>query len=280
MNTKTPIIILALAGMIAGCAAVVPKELADAREDNRRASHGSAAKVAPAEVHIADEALQKAEASFEDKGDNYQTRDLAYVAQRKAQLAEATAALITQKKNHARADADFEETQGEIVDPTKGELAASEARGDVQSAQLSAEKKARADADRRAADALAKLAAVKDDARGTIITLSGSVLFSSDKATLLTGARARLEQVADVLLENNDRKLTIEGHTDSRGSDSHNVDLSQRRADAVRSALVARGYPADLIHTTGMGEAAPVGDNATTEGRANNRRVEIIVARD
>jgi outer membrane protein OmpA-like peptidoglycan-associated protein len=280
MNTNNPIILLALAGVIVGCAAIAPKELVDAREDNRRASTGTAAKVAPAEVHVAREALEKAEHSFDDKGDTYQTRDLAYVAQRKAQLAEATASILIQRKNHARANADFSETQGEIVEQTKGDLAESERSGEVKSAQLSAEQQARIDADKRAADALAKLAAVKADDRGTIITLSGSVLFASNRATLLPGARQRLEQVADVLLENSERTLTIEGHTDARGSDAHNIALSQRRADAVRSALVARGYSSDLITTVGLGEGQPVGDNASTEGRANNRRVEIIVARE
>jgi outer membrane protein OmpA-like peptidoglycan-associated protein len=147
-------------------------------------------------------------------------------------------------------------------------------------AQLAEEKKARADADRRTAEALAKLAAVRDDDRGTIITLSGSVLFASNKATLLPAARVRLESVADVLLEHPERAITIEGHTDAQGSAGHNADLSQRRADAVRSALVARGYPSDRITTAGLGEDQPVADNASAEGRANNRRVEIVVARD
>jgi outer membrane protein OmpA-like peptidoglycan-associated protein len=279
MNTNKPILILAIVGIISGCAAIAPKELVDAREDNRRARTGTAARVSPAEVHVADEALQKAEASFNDKGDTYQTRDLAYVAQRKAQLAEATAAISQQRKSQARSKAEFATTQGEIVEQTKEDLAASEASGDVKSAQLSAAQKAKADADRRAADALAKLAAVKSDDRGTIITLSGSVLFASNQATLLPEARVRLEQVADVLLENPDRRLTIEGHTDSQGSSSFNVGLSQRRADAVRGALVSKGYPSELIQTSGVGEARPVGDNKGTEGRANNRRVEIIVAR-
>jgi outer membrane protein OmpA-like peptidoglycan-associated protein len=286
MNTKTPLLLLAAAAMLCGCATIAPNELVQAREGYRRASTGTAAKVVPAQVHVASEALEKAEQSFEKDGDTYRTRDLAYVAQRKAQLAEAQALTATQKASQSRANADYRTTQGEIVEQQKGELsdasdalAASERSGERTADQLAAEKKARADADRRAADALAKLAAVRDDDRGTVITLSGSVLFASGKATLLPDARVRLDQVADVLLENPERTLTIEGHTDSQGSDRHNSDLSQRRADAVRSALVAKGYPSERIEANGLGEGQPVADNASTEGRANNRRVEIVVAR-
>jgi outer membrane protein OmpA-like peptidoglycan-associated protein len=149
--------------------------------------------------------------------------------------------------------------------------------------QLSDEREARTAADKRAADAqaaLAKLAAVKDEARGMVITLSGSVLFASDRAVLLPEARTRLGQVADVLLTSKERNLTVEGHTDSQGSDSHNLDLSQRRADAVRTYLVERGYQGDLIKANGLGEGSPIADNASAEGRANNRRVEIIVTRE
>ena len=287
MNQANSLILLASASMLIGCATIAPKELVDAREDYRRASHGNAAVAAPAEVHVANEALAKAEHSFDEDGDTYRTRDLAYVAQRKAQLAEATAAIKRQKASKAEADAAYGEAQSEIVDQTKGDLddtrkalLASQQAGEMTAAQLEAEEKARADAERRAADALAKLGAVRDDDRGMIITLSGSVLFASNKATLLPAARARLEKVTDVLLEDPDRTLTVEGHTDSKGSDDFNTRLSQRRADAVRDAIVARGYPRDLVQTQGMGESQPVADNDSSEGRANNRRVEIIVGRD
>ena len=138
----------------------------------------------------------------------------------------------------------------------------------------------RADADQRASaaqEALARLAAVKQETRGMVITLSGSVLFASDKAVLLPDAMVRLGQVAEAMLATGDRIAVVEGHTDSRGSDSHNVDLSQRRADAVRHFLIARGYDSDRISAHGIGKDRPVADNRSAEGRANNRRVEIIV---
>jgi outer membrane protein OmpA-like peptidoglycan-associated protein len=125
---------------------------------------------------------------------------------------------------------------------------------------------------------LAKWAAVKQEPRGVVITLSGSVLFASDKSTLLPEAKTRLGQVAAALLETKERHLDVEGYTDSQGKDAYNVDLSQRRADAVRTYLVTNGYPPDLIVAHGAGKTLPIADNATAEGRANNRRVEIIIA--
>lgn len=113
-----------------------------------------------------------------------------------------------------------------------------------------------------------------------VITLSGSVLFASNQATLLPEAQSRLAQVADVLLTTRERNLVIEGHTDSRGTDSYNLDLSQRRADAVRNYLVQRNYEADRIQAHGLGKGHPIADNASAEGRANNRRVEIIIERE
>ena len=127
---------------------------------------------------------------------------------------------------------------------------------------------------------MAKLAAVKDEPRGMVITLSGSVLFASSKAILLPEARTRLDQVAEVLLTTKERKIVVEGHTDSQGKDATNLELSQRRADAVRNYLVERGYNADLIRAQGVGETHPVADNGNPEGRANNRRVELVIERE
>ena len=110
-----------------------------------------------------------------------------------------------------------------------------------------------------------------------VITLSGSVLFRSDEATLLPEARTRLGQVTDALMATKERSIIVEGHTDSQGSDAHNLDLSQRRAEAVRAYIVERGYDASRVRALGVGEGQPLADNGTDEGRANNRRVEIVV---
>lgn len=283
MKTNRLLFLAACAGVLGGCAATLPSELVNAREAYRRASTGPAAQVSPAEVHVAAVALAKAEKSFVDNEGSYQTRDLAYVAQRKAELAEVTASIATEQKSQAASKDEFVDAQGRIVTRTKQDLATSEQIGAATAQALSAEQAARVAADQRAADAqaaLAKLAAVKEDARGLIITLSGSVLFASNQSALLPAAQERLSQVADVLLANRERNVTVEGHTDSRGSDSANMTLSQGRADSVRSFLVQRGYEPDRMKAMGLGEGRPVADNESAEGRANNRRVEIIIERD
>ena len=165
---------------------------------------------------------------------------------------------------------------------TRAALAASELSGQEKTEQLDAEQDARRAAEKKASDAqaeLAKLAAITDDARGTVITLSGSVLFRSNEASLMPGAESRLDLVVDALSATPDRNAVVEGHTDSQGSDEYNYTLSRRRADAVRDYLVDRGYPGALVQARGMGEGRPIADNATAEGRANNRRVEIILER-
>jgi outer membrane protein OmpA-like peptidoglycan-associated protein len=290
MKTNTLLLLAVCTGILGGCATIAPNELVKAREDYRRASTGVAGELAPAQVHVANQALARAESSFEDDGDTYHTRDLAYVAQRKAEIAEATASVAIDQESEARAKADYQETQGEIIADkeedlslTRTALAASERSGERTADKLATEKEARVAADKRATDAqaaLARLAAVKDEARGMVITLSGSVLFASNQATLLPEARTKLEEVADVLLTTHERNIIIEGHTDSQGTDGHNLDLSQRRADAVRDALVQRGYQADLIQARGVGEGRPIANNGRPDGRANNRRVEIIIERE
>jgi outer membrane protein OmpA-like peptidoglycan-associated protein len=274
------LIIIACVGLLFGCANIPPTELSNARLAFQHASAGQAAQLVPAELHKAQVALAIAEKSFQDDPNSFLTRDLAYVADRKAKLAEALAITVAENKTTDKANKDYQATQTEILKNTKVDLATSEASSLHKSEQLAAEQKARLDAENRAAKSqadLVKLAAVKEEDRGLVITLSGSVLFASDKSALLPAAQNRLNQVADALMETKERKLTVEGHTDSQGSSSYNQDLSQRRADAVRSYLISRGYPGDLIQAHGIGKDRPIANNATAEGRANNRRVEIIV---
>ena len=287
MKTSSLLTAIICAGVLSACATTVPIELVDARDAYHRASVGNTAQVAPAELHVANLALAQAEQSFKTDPDSYRTRDLAYVAWRKAQLADAAASIAIQQKSEAQAKNDYQTTQGKVVAKTKQDLsqtrsalAASQRIGEATAEQLSTEQEARAAAEKRAADAqaaLAKLAAVKEEPRGMVITLSGSVLFASNRAVLLPEARTRLDQVAEVLLTSRERKLTVEGYTDSQGSVNFNLDLSQRRADAVRSYLVERGYQGDLIQAHGLGKGNPIADNGSAEGRANNRRVEIII---
>jgi outer membrane protein OmpA-like peptidoglycan-associated protein len=270
-------------GVLDACATTAPPELVNAREAYRRAANGDAAKVAPAELHVASNSLALAERSFSQDPHSYRTCDLAYVAQRKSQLAEASASIAVQQAKEAQSKKDLQSLQNQVVSNTKQELSQTRDALATTTQQLTASQEARTEADKRAADSqatLARLAAIKDEPRGMVITLSGSVLFASNRATFLPDAKTRLGLVADVLLTTKDRNLTVEGYTDSQGSESHNLELSQRRADAVRSYLIERGYPGDLIKSQGLGESSPVADNSTSEGRANNRRVEIVVAHE
>jgi outer membrane protein OmpA-like peptidoglycan-associated protein len=112
--------------------------------------------------------------------------------------------------------------------------------------------------------------------RGLVLTL-GDVLFDTGKAELNSGATRKLDQLAQFLTEHPDRRVQIDGFTDSIGGDSYNLDLSQRRTDAVRSALIARGINPTRISDQGYGKAFPVASNADASGRQLNRRVEIVI---
>jgi outer membrane protein OmpA-like peptidoglycan-associated protein len=278
----------------AACAPTVPKELVDAREAYARAASGPAASVVPADLHKAEESLGVAERAFKTYPEAQETRDAAYIAERRAELAEALAAQELNRRQKAKADQDYQEklarmqtaTKGQLIQ-TREQLAETQRRAiEAQSKIGEAEQRA-GEAERKAAEAeirlhsmqeqLAKLAAVKEEPRGMVITLNGSVLFPSDQATLLPEANVRLDQVAAALMSTKERNIVVEGYTDSRGSDAHNLDLSQRRAEAVRNYIVNRGYEPDRIRARGMGKAAPVAPNSSAEGRANNRRVEIII---
>jgi outer membrane protein OmpA-like peptidoglycan-associated protein len=112
-----------------------------------------------------------------------------------------------------------------------------------------------------------------------VLTL-GDVLFDSNGTELMPGAAAALDRLARFMRDFPGRQLMIEGHTDARGPELYNVQLSERRADSVRDALVARGIGAARIRTTGLGESYPVVSNDTPEGMRENRRVVILISDD
>ena len=273
---------LSLASMTA-CASVAPNELLGARAAYGRAAQGPAATVDPTDLHAAKQSLDDAEASFEAHGDTQPTRDLGYVAERRATTAETRARTMqfTMEKDevvarmHASTEAQAQASSAQLGRANQA-LAS-------QGAQLDSEVQRRQAAEAQAAHAVAALAKltalpVKVEPRGIVITLSGSVLFTSGKAELLPSAQAKLDEVASALTkEHPESKLVVEGHTDSQGSASSNQDLSNRRAEAVRAYLVSRGIAADRVTSKGFGPTRSIADNGSAEGRANNRRVEIVV---
>ena len=157
-------------------------------------------------------------------------------------------------------------TQRATLDTTKQQLAAAEAATAALKAQLD-----------EAQAKLKEFANVKQDKDRMIITLNGSVLFKVGQSSLIAIAQQRLAEVASVLQKQKGKKIIVAGHTDSQGKPDMNMNLSQARADSVRNYLVSQGVPAENISAKGFGETQPVADNSSPEGRANNRRVEIIV---
>ncbi len=302
---KTMIAGFTLAGLM-GCAAVAPAQLVEARESYVKSNDGLAAQLTPTELYDAKKALDKANKSFEESGDTSEVRDYAYIAHRKIELADAKARTeldrqkiaaavkqgVTVRDMQVKATTDaLKSTRDQLKDErTQSAATTQELQRDSQAksaelakttAQLEEEKKARLSAEEKLAGAmkdLATIAAVKEEARGVVITLSGQVLFASGKHALLNTAQTRLDQVADALKQQDpNKKIVVEGHTDSMGSDAVNMPLSVNRANSVRDYLVSRGVDQSRISSVGLGSSRPLVDNKSAENRANNRRVEIVI---
>ena len=240
--------------------------LKEAQAAYEKAAVGPAAQYSPAELATAKKALDQANASLES-GDRDLVDDKASLALSKIALAESTG--VTQQ-SAAQRDAALKElniTRDQMLSKTQEELNRErQARTAVES-ELAASRKD-----------LEQFARVQDVARGTVITLAGGVLFESGKAELLPGAQDQLSRVA-AYLKNSPRPVVIEGYTDSRGSSTANQSLSERRAQAVSDYLTSQGVPADRIRTVGKGASSPIASNASASGRAQNRRVQIVLER-
>jgi outer membrane protein OmpA-like peptidoglycan-associated protein len=278
--------LLLVAGI--GCAAtqLPPPALTEAREEFLRAKNGIAMQLDPTDVHEADLALQKAEQAFRDEPDEASTNDLALIADRRSLIAEAQAAnmnaqqqaLSANKQGVALTAAQLQNARGQLgqtqqaLGQTQMQLQQQQAASAAQAQQL-ADMQAKL---KDARDTIAKIAAVKDDDRGMVITLQGEVLFKTAKWDLKPGAMAKLDQIADAL-KGKEQPIVVYGYTDNVGAIDMNMDLSQRRAQAVRDYLVTKGIPQDLITGEGKGPADPISDNTSIEGRASNRRVELVV---
>jgi len=261
-------------------------------------SSPEAGKYAAAEVSAAHDALREADRLAHKNKSAGDVRQAAYIAQRHADIAaeqiargvaeaKTTAAETERQKvllqareqeaSTARAQAEMARAEAEAA-----RSQADAARSQAEIAREQAEQRAREavlDEHRKATELeeqLRKLQA-KQTERGMVLTL-GDVLFDTGKAELKPGAAPTLDRLSGFLAEASDRSVTIEGHTDSMGADSTNQALSESRADAVKTALVAKGIAAERIVAVGKGEAAPVASNDTAAGRQQNRRVEIIIS--
>lgn len=163
------------------------------------------------------------------------------------------------------------------------EIAALRERNMLVSQQADSLRMANEEANRRLNEALGQLRSLvteitnlRETSRGIVISLS-DILFDVNQATLKPGAAQNIARISTVLRQYPDKQIAVEGHTDSDGSDSYNQSLSERRAAAVREALVAGGVNATIISSRGFGETQPVTTNATAAGKQQNRRVEIVV---
>ncbi|MGZ8243331.1 OmpA family protein [Methylomagnum sp.] len=230
-----------LMALCAACATPNNPALARARaEYTQTRQNADVAKFAPVALAEAGQSLRLAEAA---SGQDEITH-LAYLAERKAEIAQAEA-----------------QTQ----------VAANQAK-----ALLGKRDELLLEARNREVRELRERLQAQNTARGPMITL-GDVLFETGRAGLKPGAQQRLYELARFLLDHPERRVIVEGHTDSQGSESYNFDLSQRRAESVRAFLIGAGVNPERIGAEGLGESYPVASNNTSAGRLQNRRVEIYL---
>ena len=264
-------VVLALAS--AGCSAPFTyPDLAKAKDTYAHAVKTGDPAAFPKEFDDAKKSIgaaqtaQDAQASFERGKDPSRERDLSKESLYRAEVADSASAA-------AKADADRRAKEWELAGLQKEWDEKGAATNDAA---------ARAEAERAAREAeearkrLAKFADVKEDERGTIITLAGGIPFKTGKADLQPVAVDRLKIVAEAL-KGTQRTILVEGHTDSTGKPETNMKLSQARAETVRKYLVDGGVPAEQIRAVGIGQERPIADNKTSAGRAKNRRVEVVL---
>jgi len=125
--------------------------------------------------------------------------------------------------------------------------------------------------------AASEAASVRREANALAVTFKSDMLFDSGSAALKPGAYQEINRVAQVLVQYPETRIRVAGHTDSDGSEAFNQDLSVRRADNVRNALVGQGVAASRISTIGFGESQPIADNTTAAGKQLNRRVVVTI---
>lgn len=240
--------LLALAIGLTACASKPNPNLEEARSAySALQSDPRASKLAALETQDAGEMLDKAEKAQLGGADEAEIDQLAYLTKRRVEFAEQTIAL-------RGAEQEFEETVSKRA----------EARLEGREAQI-----------RKLQEELQ----AKQTERGTLVTF-GDVLFDYNRAELKPGGLRNVQKLADFLNSDPQSQVIVEGYTDSTGSDAYNQDLSERRAEAVRAALVRMGVDPRRVAVQGYGEQYPVASNADSAGRAMNRRVEVTISND
>ena len=262
----TLILAAAVAACVAACSSTpeTTEELETARAVVPQVEASPRAGVAASHIAEARKALDRANSLAEKHGKIDEIQYEATIASRNAQIANEK---ILTAMARDEIDKGTAERQAVLADARTRE-----ADRNAQQART-AEERAKA-----LESELADLKGKKTD-RGVVVTL-GDVLFDTGKATLKPGAYATVDRLATVLKEDASRKVMIEGHTDSVGSDEYNQSLSERRAQSVQAALFERGVEASQISTVGKGETTPVASNDTAVGRQQNRRVELVFQED
>ncbi len=214
----------------------------------------------------------------EDDAAQQQARLNAEQAAQQSQQAAQQAQLAEEQQAAQRARAQAEAAQAQ-AQAAEAEARAQKARDAQQAAEQSAQQATqRAEQEReRLKQQLNQVLQTTETARGLIVNMS-DVLFDFNKYTLKPEAREKLAKVSGILLAYPNLKLQVEGYTDNIGSDEYNEKLSQERADGVRDYLASQGVPGDGISATGYGKSNPIADNSTNSGRAQNRRVQLVVS--
>ncbi|WP_296495074.1 OmpA family protein [Rhodoferax sp.] len=295
-------IVLAIAALMAGCSST-PKstsQLEQARSEYLVAqANPNVATYAPLEMKQASDAMAQANEAANDRDSEDKINNLAYLAKQKIALtqevtkrkvAEAEVASAGKERDQMRLDSRTNEANAAKLSAERATLTAQQAQSDAATAQRAAQQSQldAANAQRQTQDAqarnaqleaqLADLAAKKTE-RGMVITL-GDVLFGTDLSRLTPDGMRSAQKLADVLQQNPQRRVMVEGFADSTGAADYNQGLSERRANAVRTALLDMGVARERIEVRGYGESFPAAANDSAGNRQLNRRVEIVLSDD
>jgi len=263
-NKLLPLSLIAMMTVLASCA--MPDRnprLEDARSSYSTAqSDPQVVNLAALELKEADDALAKADKAWTQRKDPAKVDHLAYVAQQRVAIAQETA-----KRKAAEAAVSQSEAERDKIRLASRTVEADKSQRKAQSAEARAQQ----------LESQLKELNAKQTKRGLVITL-GDVLFDTNQAQLKPGGVREMQKLADILKDNPQRTVSVEGFTDSTGTASYNQELSERRAETVRDTLAGMGVSADRITTRGYGRSFPVATNGTEAGRQLNRRVEVVIS--